>query len=136
MRRESKLVAREMEATNFESRKHEEFLELCAASVSERLSLDEEERLRAHLEVCDECKNRLRQFREIEQFGLPVLAPEDVADEHSVLRPSAQEQEQVLKRLLDLCAAEAAYSPLHETRLGLAKNGRTRIVEKRSRLYT
>jgi len=129
-------VAKDMEAMGFESRKHEEFLELCAASVSERLSPEEEERLRVHLGVCDECINRLRQYRAIEQFGLPVLASEDVPDGHTAVDPSAQDQEKVLKRLLEQCAAGAAQSSVSQSRHGLAEDGRTRMLRNRGRMFT
>src|SRR5258706_14250200 len=125
-----------MEATRFESRKHEEFFELCAASVSERLSPEEEERLRTHLEECDECRNRLRQYREIERFGLPVLASGDASQGDTALGPSARSQEKALKRLLEQCAAEAGRSAVYETRLGLEEADATRILRKPGRIFT
>src|SRR5260221_6524903 len=106
-----------MEGMNIKSRQHEELRELCAASVSERLSPEEEERLSAHLAVCDDCRKRLGQYRAIEQFGLPMAASEDLNDEELAAVPRAQERK-TLERLLDQCAVGTAHIPLREKSLG------------------
>src|SRR6266481_6304367 len=102
-----------MEGMDIKSREHEELRELCAASVSELLSPEEEERLSAHLAVCDDCRTKLGQYRAIEQFGLPMAASEDLKDEELAVVPREQEQK-TLKRLLDQCAVGAAHIPLCE----------------------
>src|SRR6266480_1941037 len=81
-----------MEGMDIKSGEHEELRELCAASVSERLSPEEEERLSAHLVVCGDCRTRLGQYRAIEQFGLPMAACEDFKDEELAVVPREQEQ--------------------------------------------
>src|SRR5882762_9737826 len=106
-----------MEGMNIKSREHEELRELCAASVSDRLSPEEEERLSAHLAACDDCRTKLGQYRAIEQFGLPMAASEDLIDEELAVVPREQEQK-AMKRLLGQCAVEAAHIPLREKSLG------------------
>src|SRR2546426_1401468 len=106
-----------MEGLDIKSREHEELRELCAASVSERLSPEEEERLSAHLAACDHCRTKLGQYRAIEQFGLPMAASADFRDEELAIVPREQEQK-TLKRLLDQCAVGAPHIPLREVSLG------------------
>jgi hypothetical protein len=115
---------------DIKSREHEELRELCAASVSERLSPEEEERLSAHLAVCDDCRTKLGQYRAIEQFGLPIAASENLKDEELAVVPREQEQK-TLKRLLDQCAVGAAHIPLREKSLG-AEEG---MFHKRARAF-
>jgi len=43
-------------------RGHEEFLELCAAATAGELTLDEKSKLEAHLKVCAECRDALRDY--------------------------------------------------------------------------
>jgi hypothetical protein len=113
-----------MEGIDINSRDHEELRELCAASVSERLSPDEEERLSAHLVVCADCRTRLGQYRAIERFGLPMAASGDLKDEDpAIVQP--EQQQKALKRLLDECGVEAAQVPLREEFLR-AKEGMVR----------
>ena len=101
-----------MEEMDIKSREHEEFLELCAASVSEQLSVQEEERLSAHLAVCGECRRKLSQYRAIEQFVLPI-ASEDVGDEQlSVVSPGRQQK--TLERLLEQFAPGQAQRSIRE----------------------
>src|SRR5260370_39056952 len=99
-----------MEGIDINSREHEELRELCVASVSERLSPEEEERLSAHLAVCDDCRTKLGQYRAIEQFGLPMVASEDLKDEALAVIPREQEQK-AIQRLLGRCAVEPAHIP-------------------------
>lgn len=91
-----------MEGVNIRSRAHEELLQLCAASVSDRLSREEEERLSTHLAVCEECRTKLSQYRAIEQFCLPIAASDLEEEELAVVSP--ERQQKTLKRLLDRCA--------------------------------
>src|ERR1700731_2338882 len=109
-----------MEGMDIKTSEHEELRELCAASVSEPLSPEEEKRLSAHLAACDDCRTQLGQYRAIEQFGLPMAAPEDVRDEELGVVPREQEQK-TLKRLLDQCAVGAAHFPLREKALRAEK---------------
>src|SRR5258708_15616041 len=102
-----------MDGVDINSREHEELRELCAASVSERLSLEEEQRLRAHLPVCDDCRTKLGQYRAIEQFGLPMAAFEDLKDEE-LARVQPEQQQKALNRLMDECGMEAAQVPIRE----------------------
>src|SRR5882762_10990281 len=101
-----------MEGMNIKSREHEELRELCAASVSDRLSPEEEERLSAHLAVCEDCRTKLGQYRAIEQFGLPMAACEELKDKDLAL-VQPEQQQKALERLLDECGVEAAQVPLH-----------------------
>jgi hypothetical protein len=120
-----------MEGLDIKSGEHEELRELCAVSVSERLSVEEEERLSAHLAICDDCRTKLGQYRAIEQFGLPMAASEDLKDEELAAVPREQEQK-TLKRLLDQCVVGAVHFPLREKPLG-AERG---MFRKRARTFT
>jgi len=120
-----------MEGMDIKSRGHEELRELCAASVSERLSPEEEERLSAHLATCDDCRTKLGQYRAIEQFGLPMAAGEDLKDEELAVVPREQEQK-TLKRLLDQCAVGAGHIPLCEKSTGAEKG----MFRKPARTFT
>jgi hypothetical protein len=102
-----------MDGIDINSREHEELRELCAASVSERLSPEEEQRLSAHLAVCDDCRTKLGQYRAIEQFGLPMAAFEDLKDEE-LARVQHDQQQKALNRLLDECGMDAEHVPIRE----------------------
>jgi hypothetical protein len=102
-----------MDGIDINSRDHEELRELCVASVSERLSPEEEKLLSAHLAVCNDCRTKLGQYRAIEQFGLPMAAFEELKDEE-LARVHHDQQQKALKRLLDKCGVEAAQVPLRE----------------------
>src|SRR5258708_3992729 len=120
-----------MKGIDINSREHEELRELCAASVSERLSPEEEERLSAHLAVCDDCRTRLVQYRLIEQFRLPVVASEEFKDEELAVI-SQQQDQKTLKSLLDRFAVGAADEPLRDMSFP-AEEG---ILRKRARTLT
>src|SRR6516162_6868167 len=94
-----------METMNFKSQGHEEFLELCAASVSERLTREERMRLSKHLDVCDACRNALGQYRAIEKFALPAAASENSLEQGTVFSLSVRQEDKVLGKLLRQCAA-------------------------------
>src|SRR5258708_35823895 len=102
-----------MDGIDINSREHEELRELCAASVSERLSPEEEKRLSAHLAVCSDCRTKLGQYRAIERFGLPMAAFEDLKDEE-LARVQHDQQQKALNRLMDACGMEAAQVPIRE----------------------
>ncbi len=120
-----------MEGMDIKSREHEELRELCAASVSEQLSAEEEERLSAHLAACDDCRTKLGEYRAIEQFALPMAASEDVREDELAVVPREQEQK-TLKRLLDQCAVGAAHIPLRAQSLGVEEG----MFHKRARTFT
>src|SRR6266550_2643753 len=120
-----------MEGMDIKSREHDELRELCAASVSERLSPEEEERFSAHIAACDDCRTKLGQYRAIEQFGLPMVASEDLKDEELAVVPREQEQK-TLKKLLDQCTVGAAHFPLREKSLGAEGE----MFRKRARTFT
>jgi anti-sigma factor RsiW len=89
-----------MEGMDIRSREHEELLELCAASVSERLSPEEETRLSAHLAVCEDCRTKLGQYRAIEQFVLPIAGSAGLEDEE-LEAVSPERRRKALEGLLD-----------------------------------
>jgi hypothetical protein len=53
---------------------HDEFLELCALSTSGDLTEDEQNRLKAHLAGCAECRQALKDFESAVDVGVPLLA--------------------------------------------------------------
>jgi len=53
---------------------HEEFLELCALSTSGDLTEEEQNRLKAHLAGCAECRQALKDFEAAVDIGVPLLA--------------------------------------------------------------
>lgn len=55
---------------------HEEFLELCALATSGELSDKERQKLDAHLAVCPECRQAMREFEAVVDVGVPLLASE------------------------------------------------------------
>jgi peptidoglycan hydrolase CwlO-like protein len=66
---------------------HEEFLELCAVSVSGELTGEERKRLGAHLANCVSCSNALKQFKLSAKATVPAAASElsiDVATDFTV----------------------------------------------------
>ena len=60
---------------------HEEFLELCAVSVSGELTQEERRKLDQHLEGCASCREALKQFRETVKTAVPLLGAEVLDDE-------------------------------------------------------
>jgi hypothetical protein len=55
---------------------HEEFLELCSAATAGELTDAERAKLDAHLVVCLECRQALREFEFASQHAMPALASE------------------------------------------------------------
>lgn len=55
---------------------HEEFLELCAASVAGELKPDEEAKLASHLQVCSECRKARSEYEIAALKGIAALAEE------------------------------------------------------------
>jgi len=91
---------------------HDEFLELCAASVSGDLTDDEQRRLREHLAICVSCREVLRQYESIVSDVIPAIA---ASEEPEGVQPaetwSREQQEQAEKTLLDQIAREGKYPP-------------------------
>lgn len=75
--------------------RHERFLELCALSTSGTLSAEEWEKLREHLLVCAECRERKRQYEAVVTHLIPAFAPEggavDTGKERDSLPPVSAE---------------------------------------------
>lgn len=53
---------------------HEEFVELCALATSGELSDKERQKLDAHLAVCPECRQAMKEFEAVVDVGVPLLA--------------------------------------------------------------
>jgi hypothetical protein len=55
---------------------HEEFLELCAASIAGELTGEERKKLSEHLKICDSCRKALEQFKVTAKASVPAAADE------------------------------------------------------------
>jgi hypothetical protein len=55
---------------------HEEFLELCAASIAGELTGEERKKLSEHLKTCDSCRTALEQFKITAKASVPAAADE------------------------------------------------------------
>jgi hypothetical protein len=55
---------------------HEEFLELCAASIAGELTGEERKKLSEHLKTCDSCRRALEQFKVTAKASVPAAADE------------------------------------------------------------
>ncbi len=55
--------------------KHEDFLELCALSVSASINEAEQTKLNEHLTTCPDCRRALEDYRLLIRSRLPALAP-------------------------------------------------------------
>src|SRR6267154_729400 len=55
---------------------HEEFLELCAASIAGELTGEERKKLSEHLTFCDSCRKALEQFKVTAKATVPAAADE------------------------------------------------------------
>jgi len=55
---------------------HEEFLELCAVSITGELTEDEQTKLEAHLKTCPSCREAFEQYQETAATVIPELASE------------------------------------------------------------
>jgi hypothetical protein len=71
---------------------HDDFLELCAASITGDLSLDEGKRLREHLVVCSLCAEALQQYGSIARNVIPAVAAVEPAEIKAVDATWSQEQ--------------------------------------------
>jgi len=61
---------------------HEEFLELCAVSLSGELTGDERRRLDEHLRGCPSCREALAEFKASVKTAVPAAAEQHVEDLH------------------------------------------------------
>jgi hypothetical protein len=84
---------------------HDEFLELCAASTTGKLSDDEQKRLEQHLAVCASCREALRQYESIVSHVIPAIAASE-APENVPTTTGDWSQEKAEKALLDRLARE------------------------------
>jgi hypothetical protein len=57
-------------------RSHEHFVELCALSTSETLTVEEWKELQEHLADCAECRETKRQYESLVTHAIPELAPD------------------------------------------------------------
>jgi hypothetical protein len=76
-------------------RSHEHFVELCALSTSETLTVEEWKELQEHLAGCAECRKIKRQYQAIVTHTIPDLAPDsgpaEIGKEHDPLPPVSAE---------------------------------------------
>lgn len=56
------------------SKAHDDFLELCALSISGELSQAEQKKLDQHLAVCPSCRQALRQYESVIDHAIPAIA--------------------------------------------------------------
>jgi hypothetical protein len=111
---------------------HEEFLELCAVSTSGDLTEEEQEKLRAHLSECSECRQALREFESAVDVGVPLLASklsgllnEEVGSQQSAAQSDAPFASPSA-RSSGVTESEAEHSPTVDERRGFAFAGRYR----------
>jgi hypothetical protein len=94
-------------ATLSQSGSHDEFLELCAASTSGGLALDEKKQLQDHLATCESCAEALRQYQSIVSDVIPAIAAgEESKHVQADNTWSHAHQEQSEKALLDRLASQ------------------------------
>jgi hypothetical protein len=95
-----------------QTRPHDEFIELCAASTSGDLTDDEQRRLREHLAICASCREALQQYESIVSDVIPAIAASEEHERAQLAETwSREQQEQAEKALLDRIAREGKYPP-------------------------
>src|ERR1700749_697220 len=76
-------------------RSHEHFVELCALSTSETLTVEEWKELREHLAGCADCRKMKRQYEALVAHTISGLAPggepAETGKEHDPLPPVSAE---------------------------------------------
>jgi signal transduction histidine kinase len=105
-----------------QKRPHEEFLELCAVSTSGNLTEEEQRTLREHLAVCCECRQALKEFEAVVDFGVPQLSSElsGLSTEQISSRPIEAPEVAALERVPSAVQADGANSAEEGPRKGLA----------------
>ena len=93
---------------------HDEFLELCAASTSGRLTEDEQRRLEQHLAVCPICREALRQYQAVVAYAIPELAAGHAANDKD--RNSSWSLEQAEASLFERISQEQERQQRAKTR--------------------
>ncbi len=88
---------------------HDEFLELCAASITGDLSDEEQKRLQEHLPSCSSCREVLRQYESIASNVMPAVAATETPQ--SVPADPTWSQQKAEKALFDRLAREEKDSP-------------------------
>jgi hypothetical protein len=81
-----------------EMRPHDEFLELCAVSTAGDLTGEEQNRLRAHLAGCPECRQALKDYEIAADVGAPLLSSKlsAIASDRSLSSRSVADDEPAL----------------------------------------
>lgn len=104
---------------------HEEFLELCAAATAGELSVDEQERLNAHLGGCADCRLAMSEYERAAQAVVSVLA-QDLGSKDEAVDDSwsAKEAEKALFKQLDREQKHAHLATSIQDRTGQLKLGR------------
>jgi hypothetical protein len=86
---------------------HDEFLELCAASISGDLTDEEQKQLQEHLALCAPCRGALRQYESIVSDVIPAIAASEEPEHLQVDNAWSQEkQKQSERELFDRLAGE------------------------------
>ena len=88
------------------SDEHEKFWRLCALSVSHTLEPLEVSELRSHLEICEECRALLLEYRSVATEGLVALAEQYSADSVDGLADAAFNEASARERLMTAVRAE------------------------------
>ena len=99
-----------------QSEPHDEFLELCAASTTGDLSVDEQKRLKEHLVVCSSCREALCQYESIVGDVIPAISAGE-ARENAPADPHWSE-EKAEKALFERLAREGKESDAGKRRNG------------------
>src|SRR5579884_1502319 len=96
-----------------QSEPHDEFLELCALSISGELSEEKQTELNTHLAACPDCREALRQYEAIADQVIPAIA---ASEDHANLDPGPRwSQKQAEKRLLEHLDREPKENPEQRT---------------------
>jgi hypothetical protein len=95
-----------------QSEPHDKFLELCVASTTGKLTVEEQKRLGGHLAICLPCREALRQYESIAYDVIPEIAASEVpAPQQNTGNWSDEYQEQAEKALFDRLDREEKHSP-------------------------
>src|SRR5579864_6661244 len=85
--------------------RHDEFLELCAISVSGELTEEEQKKLDDHLATCLSCRKALQQYEAVVDQAIPSVA---AADDHEEVDPGpGWSQKKAEKRFFDRLKRES-----------------------------